>query len=356
MRVSHAFKYVISFFAILLSASSNGAIINSGATQDGLQYINIDGPIEPGDSVRFHDFVFNYNKINKPIVFVSLNSPGGSIYEGNSIIRDILNYGIMTVVVDGAQCASACFGIFASGKQRFSTPGSFIGVHRASVYGSDSDMARGHSIDMLKLYEQLNIPDDIQLAMIKTPPSSIYWINERQKKEISTLLPSRSEAKKTVDDAGIPAINSDASKSQRKLARDLNSQGIVLIRNNQYAQAINVLERSKLIYPTDAEVLGNLGYAYYMNGDHQNAKYNLTSSLNISPKRGSTWNNLGLVLVDLGELDWATDCFIKYWNYSSNKKAATNQFFYWERQRPGTLLDTASKRARAALGITSEVY
>lgn len=347
-----------AIFSVLLvpTVTVNAATINVGAAQNGLRYIILDGGIVPGDALNFHSFIYNYYKIKKPISLLVLNSPGGNLYESYKIIKDVLDYGINTVVYNNAQCASACFGIFASGRSRYSYPGSFIGVHRASVYGSDNSEARGSSIDMLKLYEELNIPDDIQLAMIRTPPQDIYWLTDIQKKEVSTLLPNEIEARKTVNNSKIKSPDVNVSKNDRKLARELNSQGISFIKDGKYSQAISVLEKSKSTYPTDAEVLGNLGYAYYMLGDYQNAKLNLTASLNISPRRGSTWNNLGLVLADIGDLSWATECFINYWNYSSNKKAATNQFFFWENQRPGTLIDKASKMARYRLGIISEVH
>lgn len=96
------------------------------------------------------------------------------------------------------------------------------------------------------------------------------------------------------------------------------------------------------IYLADSEVLGNLGYAYYMIRDYNNARLNLTSSLKIKPDRGSSWNNLGMVLAENGDGDWAEKCFINYWNYSSNKEAATDQLYYWRESFPGTLLSNTA--------------
>ncbi|MGN2429273.1 hypothetical protein ACTFJG_25880, partial [Klebsiella electrica] len=58
-------------------------------------------------------------------------------------------------------------------------------------------------------------------------------------------------------------------------------------------------------------------------------------------------------LASTNQIEWAVNCFINYWNFSKNKKAATNQFFSWEQERPGTGIDIASKRARSTLGIYS---
>ena len=340
----------LALLLILRNEQSYAANIDVGVAENGSPYMVFNGNINEGDANTFHQLLDNYQKLNKPIESLILNSSGGSVFEGTAIVNDILNYKLNTIVLDGDVCASACFALFAAGKLRMSYPNSKIGVHRASLQGIDNDMARGTSIDMLKLYSLLNVPDDIQLAMIKTEPNSIYWLNLAQKKKISYLQPNISEAKEVVEPYVQPR-NTTATKEQRLLARKLNEQGIQYIRTNQFTYAVNVLEQSKSIYPTDAEVLGNLGYAYFMLQDLTKAEYNLTSSLKIKENRGSTWNNLGLVKSFQGDVNWATKCFINYWNYSKNKKAATDQFFYWEAQRPGTYLDQASKNARQALGI-----
>lgn len=92
-----------------------------------------------------------------------------------------------------------------------------------------------------------------------------------------------------------------------------------------------------------------------MVGNLDSAQNELTSALRLMPNRGATWNNLGLVMSARGDISWAAESFVKYWNYSSNKKAATNQFFYWESIRPGTALEQASRIARAQLGLTAPV-
>jgi hypothetical protein len=100
-----------------------------------------------------------------------------------------------------------------------------------------------------------------------------------------------------------------------------------------------------------AEILGNLGYAYYLSGDLMLAQKTLYASLQHNPKRGASWNNLGLVFAAQNKVQQAIKCFVNYWNYSTNKNAATNQFYEWEENQPGTPLDSAAKGARQVLGI-----
>ncbi|UAN57638.1 hypothetical protein [Serratia sp. JSRIV004] len=317
--------------------------------------MTLDGAIQPGDAQKFHFLVEQYRQINHPIQIVFLNSPGGVVDESKIIFSDVLANRIDTYVAAGQQCISACFAIFASGTRRFSEVNSIIGVHRANVGGSDSDRARSVSIDMLELYKLLKVPPEIQLQMISTAPQEVYFLTPQDKRLMSQLLPNTGSALQLVKHTNITPRPKGVTSEDRAQARRYNKQGILLINSQQYAIAINTLELSKSLYPIDAEVLGNLGYAYYMVGDLVSAQNNLTASLRISPKRGSTWNNLGLVLSARGYVAWAAESFVKYWNYSRNKKAATNQFFHWESERPGTPLEQASRIARASLGLYAPV-
>lgn len=131
----------------------------------------------------------------------------------------------------------------------------------------------------------------------------------------------------------------------------LNRDAVNLIHRNQLSSAIQVLKRANSMNRNSAEILGNLGYAYYLSGDLARAQKTLYASLQHNPKRGASWNNLGLVFAAQNKVQQAIKCFVNYWNYSTNKNAATNQFYEWEENQPGTPLDSAAKGARQVLGI-----
>lgn len=146
--------------------------------------------------------------------------------------------------------------------------------------------------------------------------------------------------------------HSSVSQVNKTKARQLNKEAIELIRNeDNFAAAIPKLEQAKGLYPSDSEILGNLGYAYSNVGNYAQAKINFTASLKINPKRGATWGNLAPVLADQGEVEWAVTAFVNYWNYSRYKDAATRQLYYWTTEYPGTNRDIASSKARKILGI-----
>lgn len=87
-----------------------------------------------------------------------------------------------------------------------------------------------------------------------------------------------------------------------------------------------------------------------MIGDYTAAQMNLTSSLKLAPRRGSSWNNLGLVLASTNQIEWAVNCFINYWNFSKIKSGNKSVLFMGARtSRTG--IDIASKELVLPLGF-----
>lgn len=140
--------------------------------------------------------------------------------------------------------------------------------------------------------------------------------------------PKRSDAKdhRSVDDLSISVAGEIRATSS---ARALNKEAIALIQSNNHARAIAILKIAAAKSPADAEILGNLGYAQYMIGDFRNSIDTINKSIKIKPRRGSSWNNLGLAQAALGYRQQATLSFINYFNFSSNKHMASEQLQYW---------------------------
>lgn len=325
------------------------------ALEDGTFLLIVDGTIELGDSDSFSRVITSFRQDNIPLTEILLNSRGGNVSVARIMSATISKYKLATVVPDQWECSSSCVLLFGAGVYRYAYPGSRIGVHRISVGGLDTNLARSASLDMDELYTRMNFPQNVKYKMLTTPPNKVYYLTEEDKRNISHLYSDTQKVDEIYNNAGVTTPHIIITRGDRAEARELNKKAIQQIRSGQYYPAIQNLEAAKSIYPSDAEVLGNLGYAYYMSNNLTAAQMNLTSSLQIAPRRGSSWNNLGLVLASTNQIEWATKCFINYWNYSSNKKMATNQFFSWEQQRPGSGIDIASKQARAALGLNAPV-
>ena len=155
---------------------------------DGLGYvISVEGEIKEGDADAFGKLVRRQQSKNEPVRTVILNSPGGSVGDAMSIaqiMRD--DDGMGALVNDGKTCASACFLIFAAAKERLASPGSTLAVHRASDSRGDSDIAKAGSVELLEAYKTLDVPDNIRLRMIETPPDQIYELSAADKEKMNT--------------------------------------------------------------------------------------------------------------------------------------------------------------------------
>lgn len=155
---------------------------------DGLGYvITVDGEIKEGDAAVFGKLVRRQQSKNEPVRTVILNSPGGSVGDAMSIaqiMRD--DDGMGALVNDGKTCASACFLIFAAAKERLASPGSTLAVHRARDSMGDSDIAKAGSVELLEAYKTLDVPDNIRLRMIETPPDQVYELSAADKEKMNT--------------------------------------------------------------------------------------------------------------------------------------------------------------------------
>ncbi|CAI2041634.1 Flp pilus assembly protein TadD, contains TPR repeats [Serratia fonticola] len=253
----------LSLFTLLtFSHQIFAANFEPGVTRDNIPYVKMSGEIVPGDAQQFRYILDQWIAKNAPIQLLDLNSNGGGVIESYLILQSVLNYRVSTIIMPGNHCISACVSIFAAGKQRYADPRSIVGVHRVSEADEDTATARSASIDMIKVYRELNIPDNIRLNMIETDPSMVYLLTLADKKTFNIVTQDTAAAIATVQQSALKTQVKTLSQGDRKLARSLNAQGIALINQKQYIQAIYVLEQSKKLTPTDAEVLGNLGYAY----------------------------------------------------------------------------------------------
>jgi hypothetical protein len=342
---------VLALFSFAISSFTFSAQMPVQALQDGTVAMGIHGDIEVNDGRKFINIAESWRNSGNPIQIISLNSGGGSVIAGELISNYILQNKISTFVVNNSTCASACFNIFIAGYPRVADKNSQLGVHRISSGSHDNASARYASIDMNDYYRNMGVPDNLRLAMLETPPQQIYWLSNSDKQKISTFQPNYSEAAKQFDSAGVKTPQVTITSNSKAQSRSLNKEAISLIRSNNFALAISKLEQAKSLNPADSEILGNLGYAYYMSEDLKNAQINFTASLKITPKRGATWGNLADLLAYTGQIDWSIQAWINYYNYSKNKQAAQGQFYYILQNYPNTNNAIAVKQAMNQLGL-----
>jgi hypothetical protein len=149
----------------------------------------------------------------------------------------------------------------------------------------------------------------VVMAPPEPPPPPPAEPERRERRESAAPPPApREDIARTV--AGAP----DAG-----LARRLNREGIALINAGRPEQALAPLERAASLQPRDAEILGNLGYAYMLTGEHDTASRHFTRALDYAPNRSATWLNLGQTYAELGQRERAVDAVVTGYRHSSRK-------------------------------------
>ena len=80
------------------------------------------------------------------------------------------------------------------------------------------------------------------------------------------------------------------ARGNRKDARRTNEEGLTLMQANRFQEAATSFSRAIEQDPADAEVLGNLSYAYLKNGQLEESILVSDYAVRLSPRRGGTWN------------------------------------------------------------------
>lgn len=108
------------------------------------------------------------------------------------------------------------------------------------------------------------------------------------------------------------------ASGERKMARQLNEQGLALLKSRDFNAAIGVFSKGVETDRSDPEVLNNLGYAFMENGNLTEAESRLIYTLTISPRRTSAWSNLSTVYARLDRQQQAVGAMLLAHRYSKN--------------------------------------
>ena len=125
------------------------------------QVVQLSGLIGPGDGSRLIGLVKDAVKAGRLVPSLSLDSLGGTFGAGVELAQRVRTFGLSTYVEDGAHCASACFLVFAAGKQKFASYGARIGVHAGKDPTGDADRAAAGTDVMRRLLTALGVPPSI---------------------------------------------------------------------------------------------------------------------------------------------------------------------------------------------------
>ncbi|WP_426955516.1 hypothetical protein [Muricoccus radiodurans] len=133
------------------------------------------GEIRLGDEGRFANLL---GRLGQRIVLV-LDSPGGNVWAANSMRGSVAGHGMTVLVPSGADCASACFLLFAAARDRVVGRGARIGVHSVSRgRGVENTETRAATTEFARLANNYEVPPAIVARIVTTRPSEMAWLSE----------------------------------------------------------------------------------------------------------------------------------------------------------------------------------
>lgn len=327
-----AFLRTFFSIAVIISAGQNHAsTLTPNVDPDGRFYIKLDGEIEQNDPFLLMK-VFEYSKAeNIKLWGLVLNSPGGNVEAGLQLASIIRQNGLATFVTKNATCASACFYLFAAGVNRWTENGAKVGVHSASENGQETDKATAATIRFSRVLATLDVPDSILGRIVRTPPQRVYYLTQEDLASMGVqfVATPANQIQNILAEAGLSKPEPRDTQQDRRRARDLNKIGLDAIRGSHFDDAIRSLTEAATLHPFDAEILGNLGYAQYLQGSQEAALGTLRTALEVSPGRAMTLQNIGLVYAELGDMERASRYLVSYAKAFRNFRIAVEGLQKW---------------------------
>ena len=282
------------------------------------------------------------------------------MYDGMDLAIVVYEAGLTTRVLAGNMCARSCFTVYAAGAKREYEKGARIGVHSAiHDLEGETHSTKGYTVDLMRFLDALGVPASILGKLAITEPQYMTWLTDEDLRLMTSNTRPSNHANENYVEEVAPQVQPEAparsaiSSKDIERSRQLNDEAIKLLRNYEAAIPIELLFEANELNPYDVEILGNLGYALFLNHNYEDARDVLALALRIKPNRGSSWHNLGLAVAFLGDTNWATECFVNYYNHSSRKELAQDQLAIWINESEGSpeALTQAAKNAYQILGL-----
>lgn len=152
-------RLVLALVLCVLAAPGPGrAAIFDVRVEGRSVHVHLDGEIVKGDFDRLQ----RAYRVNGYITRLSFNSPGGNLVEALKMGRFVREHAIATHVPADAVCLSACPYIFMGGVVRDAHASARLGMHMASVSGSDG--AREALLELL-VNEEIDVETKLRHAI-----------------------------------------------------------------------------------------------------------------------------------------------------------------------------------------------
>jgi hypothetical protein len=184
-------------FAIVLGWSAfaqpgQAANVASTTSKAGKIIITLAGDIVDGDADKVRRLIKAAQDSGRLVPGIRLDSLGGKLMEAVKIADIVRESGMATAVDEAAECASACFIIFAAGIGKFAHYGARIGVHGASdETGRETVQSGAATVVIARLFREMDVPTDIIGKMVVTPPEQMIWLAPDELRSMGATMVSR---------------------------------------------------------------------------------------------------------------------------------------------------------------------
>jgi hypothetical protein len=133
---------------------------------DGLSVV-LSGPLGSGSTERLRQVLEHAPQAT----VVRLDSPGGRLFEGEAMAREIQHRGLDTYAE--GECSSACTLVLLAGHERLTTRAPHVGFHRASQPGPQgTDVAVSNGL--MESYRKAGLSEQF-IDRVRTVPSTAIW-------------------------------------------------------------------------------------------------------------------------------------------------------------------------------------
>lgn len=163
--------------------SASAAELTTTLSRQNTTIVALNGEIAAGDAGRFTDILNASAAAGNPVSAVRLNSPGGSLLEGEKLAAVIQkNPKIATVVPSGAKCVRACFLPFIAGGQKVVSATASVGVPGAALKtehqpkGNTPVLVQTEKPAIVRVVQKFHLLDAIVSKMLATPEDGILWL------------------------------------------------------------------------------------------------------------------------------------------------------------------------------------
>jgi peptidoglycan hydrolase-like protein with peptidoglycan-binding domain len=153
----------------------------------GAVLISATGPIFSGDKHRLEALIDSFSA-GDHVIGIALDSPGGEIDEANAMAGVLQETGWPAAVLNGSQCASACFLLFVAAKQRYVEGDALVGVHSASDDGNETTYALAATTQMARDAAAFGVPAGIIGKMVTTEPGRMAWLTPADLRSLEVTI------------------------------------------------------------------------------------------------------------------------------------------------------------------------